>query len=76
MSDQDTLMQYDPVTGEPRPYPSHAQQWREYHGNAAWLVDPWNGNARNAYDIGSDPFGLLIIPNPGIKVTTRKVYVG
>ncbi len=25
---QDELMIYDPATGEPRPYPSHAAQYR------------------------------------------------
>ena len=59
---QDALMKFDPATGEERPYPSHATQWRNWHGIAAWLFDPWTGKRRNAYDVGSDVHGLLIVP--------------
>ena len=59
---QDALMKFDPATGEERPYPSHATQWRNWHGIAAWLFDPWTGRRRNAYDVGSDVHGLLIAP--------------
>jgi hypothetical protein len=59
---QDALMKFDPATGEERPYPSHATQWRNWHGIAAWLFDPWTGKRRNAYDVGSDVYGLLIAP--------------
>ena len=59
---QDALMKFDPATGEERPYPSHATQWRNWHGIAAWLFDPWTGKRRNAYDVGSDVYGLLIVP--------------
>ena len=59
---QDALMKFDPATGEERPYPSHATQWRNWHGTAAWLFDPWTGKRRNAYDVGSDVHGLLIAP--------------
>jgi hypothetical protein len=61
---QMTLMKYDPATRKEKPYPSHAQQWREYHGQAAFLFCPWTGILRDAYDVASDPFGLLISP-PG-----------
>lgn len=68
---QSELMQYDPATGEQRPYPSHAGQWREYNGKqTAWLYNPWTGKRRNALDVGSDVCGLLISPqsrlDPGI----------
>ena len=67
MERQHTLMKFDPATGDPKPYPSHAAQWREWHGSAAWLYDPWTpGEAarpRLPSDIGSDPFGLAIVPN-------------
>lgn len=71
---QDSLMACDPATGDPRPYPSHAAQWRKFHGTAAWLYNPWLGTRRNAWDIGSDPFGLAIVPpgeelKPALKVT-------
>ena len=59
---QDALMKFDPATGEERPYPSHATQWRNWHGTAAWLFDPWTGKRRNAHDVGSDVHGLLIAP--------------
>lgn len=59
---QDALMKFDPATGEEMPYPSHATQWRNWHGIAAWLFDPWTGRRRNAHDVGSDVHGLLIVP--------------
>ena len=59
---QKILMKFDPATGKERPYPSHAAQWRNWHGVAAWLFDPWTGKRRNAYDVGSDVHGLLIVP--------------
>ena len=57
---QDTLMKYDPATGNTEPYPSHAEQYRIYHGRVAWLYNPWLGNQRDPRDIGSDCFGYLI----------------
>lgn len=63
MSDQQQkLMIMDPAFGTMAPYPSHAQQWREYHDNVAWLFNPWEGTARHPADIGPDPFGHFIIP--------------
>lgn len=65
MKQQHSLMKFDPATGEPKPYPSHADQWREWHGKAtAWLFNPWTGTRRDAGDVGSDTFGQLILP-PG-----------
>mgnify|MGYP001019783968 CR=1 FL=1 len=65
MKQQHSLMTFDPATGEPKPYPSHADQWREWHGKAtAWLFNPWTGTRRDAGDVGSDTFGQLILP-PG-----------
>lgn len=61
---QHPLMIFDPQTGESRPYPSEAQQYRIRHGNTAWLFNPWSGNRRLAADVGSDPQGFLILP-PG-----------
>lgn len=63
---QETLMTHDPATGELNPYPSHAKQYRDYHGQVAWLFNPWNGEERDARDIGTDVFGMLIVP-PGEK---------
>lgn len=59
---QDALMRFDPAFGAERPYPSHAAQWREWHGDMAWLFNPWTGGRRHPADIGSDPFGYLIAP--------------
>lgn len=60
---QNALMKFDPATGEQRPYPSHAAQWRKWHGvGTAWLFDPWTGRRRDARDVGGDVHGLLIVP--------------
>jgi len=65
---QHTLMNFDPATMEEKPYPSHAEQWRDYHGHGtAWLYNPWTGKQRDARDVGSDTKGSLIIP-PGEPV--------
>ena len=56
----DKLMKFDPAYGTERPYPSHAEQFRIHHGRLAWLFNPWTGDKRHPYDIGSDPFGNLI----------------
>lgn len=75
MKQQQTLMKFDPATCEEKPYPSNAEQYREYHGKVAWLFNPWTGDARDAYDIGSDTFGQLIQP-PGEATnaaTTRNI---
>lgn len=59
---QQTLMKFDPATRAEKPYPSHAAQWREWHGPLAWLFCPWTGRVRDAGDVGSDVFGHLILP--------------
>ncbi len=64
MKQQHTLMKYDPATGAEKPYPSHAEQWRKYHGAEAWMFNPWTGTRRKAGDVGTDVFGLLVLP-PG-----------
>ncbi len=60
MKKQDELMKYSPATGEEKPYPSHADQWRSFNGATAWLFNPWTGERRDARDVGSDTFGMLI----------------
>jgi hypothetical protein len=65
MSNQAEVMRFDPATCMPRPYPSHAEQYREWHGKTAWLYNPWTGDLRDPRDIGSDVFGHLIVrPQP------------
>lgn len=64
---QQALMKFDPATLEAKPYPSQADQYRDYHGRVAWLFNPWTGAHRDARDVGSDVFGQLIIP-PGESV--------
>jgi hypothetical protein len=61
-SNQHTLMSHDPATGESKPFPSHAAQWRAYHGRSAWLFNPWTGRRRSPEDVGNDVFGFLILP--------------
>lgn len=69
---QQALMRFDPATGEAKPYPSHAAQWREWHGHrTAWLFNPWTGGRRNAGDVGSDVLGQLICP-PGAELVERQ----
>lgn len=58
---QDEMMRYDPATGEERPYPSHSKQWREWHGETAWIFNPWTGKQRDARDIGTDVNGVAIV---------------
>ena len=49
---QQALMKFDPATGDTKPYPSHAEQWREWHGyGTAWLFNPWTGARRSAGDV-------------------------
>ena len=62
MAQQQPLMRFDPATGCPTPYPSHAQQWRDFNGAMAWLFNPWTGTRRHAADVGSDVYGTLIRP--------------
>ena len=71
---QEQLMKYSPDTGEERPYPSNAKQWREYHGRVAWSYNPWTGENRDLRDIGSDVLGELIVP-PSVK-TSNVSYSG
>lgn len=59
---QDELMRFDPMTLEAQPYPSHAKQYREWHGQVAWLYNPWTGEQRDARDIGTDVLGFAIVP--------------
>jgi hypothetical protein len=54
---QEKLMKFDPATNEAAPYPSHAAQYRAYHGRVAWLYNPWTGRPRDPRDIGTDTFG-------------------
>jgi hypothetical protein len=68
MRQQQSTMTHDPATGDAKPYPSHAQQWRDYHGRfAAWLFNPWTGERRRAEDVGADVQGHLMLP-PGEPV--------
>ncbi len=58
---QESLMKYDPQDCTEKPYPSHAEQYRNYHGLTAWLYNPWTGKQRDPRDIGSDVTGVAII---------------
>lgn len=67
---QSTLMKFCPAYGTDSPYPSNADQYRKYHGEVAWLFNPWNGKQRSPMDIGSDVTGLMIIPD-----TENHIYI-
>ena len=67
----DELLKFDPATGEPNPYPSHAGQWRAHHGKTAWLFNPWTGARRSAEDIGTDTQGRLIVL-PGYAMAAQQ----
>lgn len=56
-------MKYDPATGKPNPAIADAAEWRERNNNTAWLYDPWTGIQREAWKVGSDPFGLMVLPD-------------
>jgi hypothetical protein len=75
MTTQNNLMRYCPMTGRPQPYPSHAAQWRSYHGATAWLFNPWSGDRRDARDVGSDVFGLAIL-QPGENMAAAQQCQG
>lgn len=55
-----SLLKFDPATGNEKPYPSHPEQYRKFHGQVAWVFNPFTGERRDARDIGSDTFGLMI----------------
>lgn len=61
MSTQTRVMNYDPAYGTPVPFPPHAVDYREFHGEIAWLYNPWTGAKRDPRDIGSDVLGHLIV---------------
>ena len=65
---QYTLMKFDPRNAAPNPYPSHAGQFREYHGLDAWLYNPWTGIRRDSRDIASDVLGngILVESEPAL----------
>ena len=73
----DMLMKFDPATGEEKPYPSHAEQWREWHGKStAFLFNPWWGNRRHAGAVGDDPFGYGIVAEHNAVKTLTDIKSG
>jgi ATP-dependent protease HslVU (ClpYQ) peptidase subunit len=63
-------MIFDPATGLGIIGINIADEYRKWHGNKAWLYNPWTGEPRDPRDIASNVFGQLIIP-PG-----EPVYAG
>lgn len=59
MKQQET-MSYDPSDRKTKPYPSHAEQFRDHHRGKAWIYNPWSGQIRDSRDIRSDVYGRLI----------------
>jgi len=68
------LMKYDPATCAEKPYPSSPKEYRAYHGNIAWLYNPYTGVQRNAMDVGSDVLGLLILDEESKENTETEEY--
>lgn len=58
---QDTMLKYDPVTGDPLQYEMKAEEYRMRHPNALWVYNPWAGNKRHAGDADSDNYGVAIV---------------
>ena len=63
-SQQTREMYYAPDTGDFGARPNIAHEWREWHGDVAWLYNPWTGYHRDPRDIDSDVYGHLIQPPP------------
>jgi hypothetical protein len=59
---QQMPIKFSPDTGKENPVPDIANEWRKFHGEIAWIYNPWTGVMRHASDIGSDTFGQLIQP--------------
>lgn len=76
MRQQSSLMLFSPASGAEKPYPSDAEQWRKFEGDTAWLFNPWTGSRRAAADVGSDPFGHLIVPpnEPVVPMATQLTF--
>lgn len=54
-------MFFNPMTGKAEENLESPKDFRENNGVfGVWLFNPWNGKLRNAWDVGSDPFGQLI----------------
>jgi hypothetical protein len=75
------LMNFSPVSGVPltTDRTADAADWRPYAGadpdsfkGCEWRFDPWAGRKRDARDIASDPFGLLIMA-PGEQLPPFQV---
>ena len=58
---QEQTMIVDPRDRSLKPYPSHAAQFREYHGEDAWLYNPWANKKRDTRDIATDVLGVAIV---------------
>lgn len=70
---QEQLMMYCPAFRNPQPYPSHAKQYREFHGRVAWIFNPWTGEPRWPHDVGTDPFGELILTPEESAISNAKL---
>lgn len=53
---------YSPVNGEKYEEVQSIGEIRERLEGYAWMYNPWTGEPRDLRDIGSDPYGLLIVP--------------
>ncbi|MGL5282000.1 MAG: hypothetical protein ACRC8W_09705 [Plesiomonas shigelloides] len=62
-----SLMKFDPVTGEKDPIPNEAKNYRNFHGDVAWIYNPYSGEKRDPRDIGTDVFGFWIVTGANNK---------
>ena len=64
-SPHEAVLYYNPCTGTMYNLPEEAITAHEFRISngvfAAWLFNPWTGAQRQAYDVGSDMFGHLIV---------------
>lgn len=74
--DQSAPLICDPMTGAPLAGEWTADGIRLSFRSAAFLFHPWTGRRRDAFEVGADPFGLLIVPGadnrPVFTLTKRQ----
>lgn len=60
MKNQEALMRFDPLTRAPKPYPSHARQYRTHNSADYWNYNPWTGVKRTVEEMDNDPLGFQL----------------
>jgi hypothetical protein len=66
---------YSPVTGHRYERSDMtAEKHREMYPVESWAYNPWTGEVRDAYDVKTDPQGLLIVA-PGEELTAAEARI-